>query len=186
MQQVILLNRQTGWPFETAAAAQLIVGIGRSLEADPGLARYYLRCLAEMVTDDEVPSALSNILPERRPGYEAGAQGGLASWQIKRVIQHVESELENALRIEDLAQLIDLSPGHFCRTFKISMGETAHSFIIRRRIRRAQILMIETRSSLSQIACSCGLADQAHLTRLFRKMVGDTPMNWRRGNQIPG
>lgn len=186
MQQVILPNRQTAWPFETAAAAQLIAGIGRSLEADPGLARYYLRCLAEMVTDDEVPSALSNILPERLPGYDVGAQGGMASWQIKRVIQHIESELENALRIEDLAQLIDLSPGHFCRTFKTSMGETAHSFIIRRRIRRAQILMIETRNSLSQIACSCGLADQAHLTRLFRKMVGDTPMNWRRGNQVFG
>jgi AraC family transcriptional regulator len=175
---------QTVWSFEIASAAQLIAGINRSLETDPGLARYYLQRLAELVTEEEAPNSLSCILPESLPGHESSTQGGLASWQIRRVIHHIESELENGLRIEDLSGLINLSPGHFCRTFKITMGETAHSFIIRRRIRRAQILMIETRNSLSEIACSCGLADQAHLTRLFRKLVGDTPMNWRRANQL--
>ena len=184
MAQALRQTYQPLWPCETESAAQLIAGIGQSMEVDPGLARYYLRCLAEMMIDHARPSALASILPERLPGYASRAHGGLATWQIKRVVDHIESELENALRIEDLSRLIDLSPGHFCRTFKTSMGETAHSFIIRRRIRRAQILMLETRNSLSEIACSCGLADQAHLTRLFRKLVGDTPMNWRRENQL--
>ena len=184
MHQAFQHAHHTARPMEAASAVQLIAGIHRSLEVDPGLARYYLRCLAGLITHDEAPGAFSRVLSERLPGYVSTAQGGLANWQIKRVIDHIENELENVLRIEDLAALIDLSPGHFCRTFKISMGETAHSFVIRRRIRRAQILMIETKNSLSQIACSCGLADQAHLTRLFRKLVGETPMNWRRANQL--
>lgn len=184
MQPMFQTGNRVEQPFEAASAIQLIAGISRSLEPDPGLARYYLRCLAEMISDDALPSVLTSILPERLFGHQPGSNGGLASWQIRRVIEHIENELENPVRIEELSSLIELSPGHFCRAFKISMGETAHSFIIRRRIRRAQILMIETRDSLSEIACSCGLADQAHLTRLFRKLVGETPMNWRRANQL--
>jgi len=54
-----------------------------------------------------------------------------------------------------------------------------HAYVIRQRIRRAQRLMLQTDDALSQIACLCGLTDQAHLTRLFRRMVGTTPKVWR-------
>ncbi|PMX44440.1 helix-turn-helix transcriptional regulator, partial [Pseudomonas sp. MPR-R2A6] len=82
--------------------------------------------------------------------------------------------------LDGLAGVVRLSTGHFCRAFKVTVGETPHAFLIRRRIRRAQTLMLTTKDSLSHIACTCGLTDQAHLTRLFRRMVGDTPLSWRR------
>ncbi|WP_457354340.1 helix-turn-helix domain-containing protein [Sphingomonas sp. UYP23] len=47
-------------------------------------------------------------------------------------------------------------------------------------MRHAQMLMLHTDDTLSHIACACGLTDQAHLTRLFRRMVGETPLVWRR------
>jgi AraC-like DNA-binding protein len=39
--------------------------------------------------------------------------------------------------------------------------------------------MLRTDDALSEIACICGLTDQAHLTRLFRRVVGNTPRAWR-------
>jgi AraC family transcriptional regulator len=44
----------------------------------------------------------------------------------------------------------------------------------------AQRLMLTTQEPLSQIALACGMADQAHLSKLFRRGVGETPGAWRR------
>jgi AraC-like DNA-binding protein len=45
-------------------------------------------------------------------------------------------------------------------------------------------LMLTTDAPLGQIALDCGLADQAHLSRLFKQMVGDTPAAWRRARAV--
>lgn len=107
-------------------------------------------------------------------------KGGLASWQIRKIDEHISAQLQTTISIGTLSDLTRLSNGHFCRAFKISMGETPHNYIRRMRIERAQSMMVESEASLSQIALACGLADQAHLTRLFRKYVGQTPLAWRR------
>jgi AraC family transcriptional regulator len=71
---------------------------------------------------------------------------------------------------------------HFCRAFKESFGTTPHMQIIRLRLELAQRLMLTTAEPLSQIALACGLADQAHLSKLFRREVGETPRSWCRRN----
>jgi len=48
------------------------------------------------------------------------------------------------------------------------------------RVELARTLMLTTSESLSQIALSCGLVDQAHLCRCFRRVMGTTPAVWRR------
>jgi AraC-like DNA-binding protein len=54
--------------------------------------------------------------------------------------------------------------------------------IVRLRLERAKQLMLTTRDPLSDIALRCGLADQAHLSKLFRRWTGETPNAWRRRN----
>lgn len=107
-------------------------------------------------------------------------KGGLAPWQIRRVEEYVAAHLETSLAVDDLATVARVSTGHFCRAFKASLGETPHAYIVRQRLLRAQLLMLHTPDTLSAIACACGLADQAHLTRLFRRAFGTTPRAWRR------
>jgi AraC family transcriptional regulator len=114
------------------------------------------------------------------PTGSATPRGGLAAWQLRLVKAHIEENLARRIHVETLAKLARLSTSHFCRAFKISVGETAHNFIMKRRLERAQGLMLGSAESLCQIAAACGLADQAHLTRLFRRHTGETPFNWRR------
>ena len=96
------------------------------------------------------------------------------------MLEHIETSLATPLRNRELAALVDFSEFHFNVAFRNSLGTSPHEFLIRRRIERAQQLMLSTDMPLCDIACECGLADQAHLSRLFRKVVGETPAAWRK------
>jgi len=108
------------------------------------------------------------------------AGGGLAPWQIRKVSSYIDAQLSRSIRNEELAALVRLNTSHFGRAFRTSFGEPPHEYVIRRRIERAQGLMLSTDASLSDIALDCGLADQSHLTRLFRRIAGESPRAWRR------
>jgi AraC-like DNA-binding protein len=73
-----------------------------------------------------------------------------------------------------------LSTSHFRRAFKVSFGVTFYKYINRRRVERAQEMMVMTDQPLCQIARQCGFADQPHFTRVFRRLVGSSPAIWRR------
>lgn len=107
-------------------------------------------------------------------------RGGLSPWQIRKVTSHVDAHLDRPIRNDELATIVRLNPSHFGRAFRNSFGEPPHEYVIRRRVERAQGLMLSTGASLSDIALDCGLADQSHLTRLFRRIVGESPRAWRR------
>jgi AraC family transcriptional regulator len=119
------------------------------------------------------------------PADKSGMGRGLAPWQVRRVTAHIEANLDTSMRNKDLAALARLSEFHFNVAFRNSIGEAPHGYIIRRRVERAQGLMLSTEKPLSAIAAECGLADQAHLTRLFRRIVGESPAAWRRARVNP-
>ena len=116
---------------------------------------------------------------------ENDVRGGLAPWQARRVLAHIEANLNTPIRNKDLAAIARLSEYHFNVSFRRSVGEAPHAYIIRRRMERAQGLMLATEKPLSEIALECGLTDQAHFTRLFRRIVGESPAAWRRARINP-
>lgn len=111
-------------------------------------------------------------------------RGGLSPWQIRKVASFVEANLDRSIRNDELATIARLNTSHFGRAFRNSFGEPPHEYVIRRRVERAQGLMLSTDAPLSEIALDCGLADQSHLTRLFRRMVGQSPRAWRRSRLV--
>jgi len=127
---------------------------------------------------------LRNGALERRYDEIEVPSCGLAPWQRARITSYVDANLAKRLSRAELAALVRLSTSHFCRAFKASLGCSPHEYVIQCRIVRAKMLMLETGISLAQIAAECGLADQAHLCRLFRRRVGISPSAWRRGQQL--
>jgi len=115
------------------------------------------------------------LLTLRTAAESAGARGGLTPWQKRQVDRYLREHPERQLRIKQLAEQVSLSLSHFCRAFKESFGTTPYTHIIRLRLELAQQLMVTTRDPLSHIALRCGLADQAHLSKLFRRWMGETP-----------
>jgi AraC-like DNA-binding protein len=108
----------------------------------------------------------------------------LAKWQANRAIGYVDAHLDARLKVSEIAQVVHLSSSHFSRAFKRTFGMTVHAWVMRRRIEVAQGMMLNTPHKLSEIALRCGLSDQSHLTRWFRRVVGETPGTWRRGGAL--
>jgi AraC family transcriptional regulator len=136
---------------------------------------------ASAVLRVDLSVAISDVvvpLPSAAPSRPI--RGGLAPWQIRRVTTHIETNLGAAITTNDLAALARLSSWHFCRAFRNSVGDSPHGYVMRRRVERAQGLMLTTNATLGQIAADCGLTDQAHFSKLFRRFVGESPGAWRR------
>jgi AraC family transcriptional regulator len=98
-------------------------------------------------------------------------------------LRHIVEHLDQSIRNQDLAQTVGLGVTHFSRCFKGSFGVSPQGYVIRSRLERAKTLMRQSRSSLCQIALDSGFADQAHMSRLFRAMVGSPPNRWRRAQK---
>jgi AraC family transcriptional regulator len=134
----------------------------------------------------ESPSVIASSDPYgTKSAAPSASRGGLAPWQIRKVSAYIEAQLDSTISTADLAGLVKLSLFHFCRAFRASFGESPHTYVMRRRVERAQGMMLRTRLSLAQIAIECGLADQAHLSKSFRRFVGESPGAWRRARAAP-
>jgi AraC-like DNA-binding protein len=159
-----------GPPFVSAALSKLISVAAATLDSDRATARACIERAAELL----------GVTDEVRPVPVTSNRGGLAPWQQKQVAEYVAANIGSTIRVRDLASVARLSVGHFFRAFRESFGEPPFAHIARQRIQRAQSLMLSSRASLSQIALDCGMSDQAHFTRVFRRIVGINPGVWRR------
>jgi len=145
------------------AQIQPALAPGADLDAQP------LRVLDAALTD-----FLQTLAPARPMA------GGLAPAAMRRVVRFIDDNIDAALTVAALATIAGLSKSHFYRTFEASTGVSPHMFVMQRRVERAQSLISQTGEPLAEIALACGLSDQAHLTRLFRRFAGVTPGQWRR------
>ncbi len=113
-------------------------------------------------------------------------RGGLAPWQARKTESHIRENLGSNLRIEDVANAARLSAGYFSKAFKTTFGVSFSDYVIQSRIEQAKRLLVTTDRPIVQIALICGMADQAHLTRLFSRRVGMPPNAWRRRMSVAG
>jgi AraC family transcriptional regulator len=116
------------------------------------------------------------------PSVDKLQPGGLATWQARRTLAYVEANLASKMDIDGLANVVALSRSHFSRAFKHSVGLSPMEYVVVRRVERAKAMISATKEPLAEVALACGFADQAHLNRRFRDIVGISPGRWRRSN----
>jgi AraC-like DNA-binding protein len=159
--------------------ATLLSAAHSTLDHDGPAAKHYL--------DEAIALLQGATSSAATPPADPFGRGALLIWQIRRVNEYILAHLDARIRTRDLAAVAKLSVGHFTRTFHNTFGITPMQYLIRQRVRRAQDLLSSTSESLSDIAIECGLCDQSHLTRVFRRSVGVTPGLWRRELRVtPG
>jgi AraC family transcriptional regulator len=80
----------------------------------------------------------------------------------------------------ELAGVVQLSEFHFARKFRTEFGCPPHTYVMRKRMERAKAQLAKGNTPLKVVAASSGFADQSHMTRLFRRLLGVTPAEYRR------
>jgi AraC family transcriptional regulator len=114
-----------------------------------------------------------------RPNLRESITGQLPQYKLQQVIDYINAYLDRDLSLQELSNLVQMSPHYFSKLFKQSTGTTPHQYVIRCRIERAKCLMGQSKLSLAEIAIQVGFVDQSHLHRHFTRLVGITPKNYR-------
>lgn len=162
-----------------AAISSLIDGAAARFDTDRAAARRYLLRASAILRAARAPGPEG----ESSSGLKSPA-GALATWQVNRVLDYIDSHLTEKITLRDLARLIDVSVGRLCRAFKVSVGVSPYRFIARKRVELACGMLKTSPQPLSQVAISCGLCDQSHFSRFFRQATGMSPAAWRRVNAV--
>ena len=102
-------------------------------------------------------------------------RAALCDWQFKRVMAYLSIRIDSPVRVSDLAAEVKLSPSHFRPRLHHPAWAFSYTFIMKLRIERARALLLNSDKSLAEIAFNCGLSDQAHFSRLFRRFVRHDP-----------
>lgn len=107
-------------------------------------------------------------------------RGGLAAWQVRRATEMIAANVGNDMPLSVLAAEVGLSPYHFARAFKKSMGKPPHAYQTSLRVERAKMLLKESTLSVTEIALEVGYESPQALARLFQRSVGMSPSSYRR------
>jgi AraC family transcriptional regulator len=136
------------------------------------------RLAADTLFADGVILAIFAALAKHGARRRDRAKRGLADWQLRRVIERIESLQD--VSVAELAASANLSPFYFARAFKHTTGVAPHHFQQRVRIERAKDLLTSTRLSITEIAFRVGYGSSQTLARVFRRDVGASPLEYRR------
>src|SRR4029077_12375702 len=98
---------------------------------------------------------------------------------LQRVLERMHDLVANP-DLQTLAAESGYSRSHFLRMFEAATGLTPHRYLLQLRLERAQQLMREGSTSLIDIAALCGFSSHAHMSRVFRQLLGVTPSQYRR------
>jgi AraC family transcriptional regulator len=108
--------------------------------------------------------------------------GGLPKHKLRRVTEFIEENLEHDLSLAEIAEIAELSPFHFARSFKQATGSTPIQFLTHRRIDLAKRLLVESELPIVEVGLRAGFKNQSHFTTLFRKITAMTPKAYRNEN----
>jgi AraC family transcriptional regulator len=106
-------------------------------------------------------------------------RGGLAGYRMRRVLDFIDENLSEDLRLATLASVAGISPHHFAELFRKSVGDSPHRYVMGQRVERAKRMLRFADTSIAEIALAAGFVDQSHFSKVFRRLAGASPRTWR-------
>jgi len=125
---------------------------------------------------------LSRLIDRHTYSPRAAVTIGREQAAMQRVIAYLDHHFPEDLSVDTLAGIACLSPYHFIRTFARQTGLTPHAWLMQLRARKAGALLSRG-LPIADAALQCGFADQSHLSRIFKRLWGYTPGQYRNSVQ---
>lgn len=106
-------------------------------------------------------------------------KGGLPAYRLKRVLDYIADSLETNIRLSQLAAIAGMSPHYFSELFKQSTGHAPHNYVLLQRIERAKQQLQDPARSIIDVGLDAGFPNPSHFARMFRKLEGTSPSEFR-------
>lgn len=135
-------------------------------------------------TDDEQQITRYDSNGEAYSGWNAAESTESASRQA-RIRSFIEENYRYDLSVQDMAERLGYSEAYFCKLFKQHFGQSFVSYLTEYRIRQASRMLRETSDSIGDIGRACGYPDPNYFTKVFRRIIGQTPREYRTDTTQP-
>jgi AraC family transcriptional regulator len=155
---------------------RLILGIGDVLRDDDPTVTMYVDYLARAVAARLVQHHSSASSSTHR----GDCPTTMAKGRLGKAIDFMEANLDQSIGLLAISDAAGLSPSHFARQFRASVGQAPHQYLMQRRVEQAKRRLCESNAGIAEIAIACGFANQEHLSRLFKRACGTTPAAFRK------
>ncbi len=127
-----------------------------------------LQLIARFLNDDKPNSVETKKIPSK----------------ILDAIHYIQTNLQANITVEHLAERAHQNTNYFSRIFLNYTGERPLAYLQKKRIERAQYLMLTTSLPLSEIAIETGFESLSYFSRMFKKTTGLTPTHYKLNNSI--
>ena len=135
------------------------------------------------VADQADRSRLVGLVSVSRDLY-APSEENIALERLQNVVVHVRENLRNTIRVSAMAEAAGCSESQLERRMRRVFGLSATQYVLRVRVEAAAKLLVETDTTLAEIATSCGFYDQPSFTRRFARLTNATPAQFRSENRL--
>ena len=154
---------------------------------DPGCAELARRIAAELSGPDDLSAlALQGLLLELLVATLRGVPprpGARPPW-LGRIEERLRAGFAHPPDMRILAREAGVHPAHLARVFRSHHRTTVAGYVRRLRVAWAQDQLLRPGATLADVALAAGFADQSHFARVFRRVLGLTPGEWRRHNAV--
>ena len=100
--------------------------------------------------------------------------------RLLRSVRYMEQNLDKPFSLDNVAQVACLSKYHFCRVFKKHLGSSPFQFLMKLRVCRAGVLLLQRDLSIPSVALRAGFSDLSEFNRQFKRITGVTPTAHRK------
>jgi AraC family transcriptional regulator len=118
------------------------------------------------------------------PAAVPEVKGRLPTPVLKKILDYITDCSNAELTLAHMASLVHVSPYHFERLFKESMGQPVHKYVLAQRLKKSYRLLLGSNLTIAQIAAEAGFADESHFIRRFKAQFGVPPGALRKDRKI--
>jgi AraC-like DNA-binding protein len=139
----------------------------------------------DMIIQEKICSLLAFLMEDSWSSEGADAQSGKAV-SIRRLKDYLDGHYTEKIRLDDLAARFYINKYYMLRLFKEQYGFSIQDYVIRLRVTRGKHLLRFGKNddgspmTVEQICAECGIADPNYFTRIFKKVEGVSPSEYRK------
>lgn len=139
-----------------------------------------------ILPSDASPSvqAVNEALPAEgvvAPDDEADEDGEAGSFVARAALRYIEEHCTEHLSLADVADNVYVSQWHLSKLINRHARQSFFDLLNHYRVQRSQAMLADPMYKVNEVAYAVGYADVAHFSRIFKKVTGKTPMEYRSG-----
>ena len=175
-----LRNAQYLFVASVALVTRFAIEGGLDSETAYNASDMYIRKLDQCLTPEEVLELHREMTGFFTARMAAVKKETVYPRAVTEGIGVIESNLHRPVRMEEVAEQVNLSPGYFSVLFRKETGETFTDYVLRRRVETAENMLRYSDYSSTEISEILAFSSQSYFIRCFRKICGMTPSEYRR------